>query len=41
MEAAQASRLQQAVDRDEIRRLLYTNACGVDRGDLLVPGKAS
>lgn len=34
MEAAQASRLQQAVDHDEIRQLLYTYARGVDRGDL-------
>jgi hypothetical protein len=33
MEPAQAGRLRQAVDRDEIRQLMYTYARGVDRGD--------
>jgi hypothetical protein len=33
MDTAQSRRLQEVIDRDEIRQLLYTYARGVDRGD--------
>jgi SnoaL-like domain len=33
MDPAQSRRLQEVIDRDEIRQLLYTYARGVDRGD--------